>query len=184
MRYLDYWYVFFVKTGREMNVLEEAARSFSCEEVKPFLPYVEQLFRKSGTVTKERQLMFPGYLFVETAIPGSEFQERAAEFVQKSKHVMRLLLDCGSEQASVTDEEREAIQGLWAGEEKGIAASKGVIEGDKVMITEGSLVGMEGIIKRIDRHKLKAELEVDFLGQTHRLAVGLEIVASPQVGVL
>jgi transcriptional antiterminator NusG len=176
MRYLDYWYVFFVKTGREMNALEESARSFPSEEVKPFLPYVEQLFRKNGIVAKERQLMFPGYLFVETAIPGCEFQERAAEFVQKSKHVMRLLLDCGSEQASVTDSEREAIQSLWAGEEKGIAASKGVIEGDKVIITEGALVGTEAVIRKIDRHKLRAELEIEFLGQAHRLAVGLEIV--------
>ena len=159
-----------------MNALEEAARSFPCEEAKPFLPYVEQLFRKNGTVEKERQLMFPGYLFVETAISGSEFQERATEFVQKSKCVMRLLLNRDSEQASVTDEEREAIQRLWAGGEKGIAASKGVIEGDKVIITEGSLVGVEAVIKKIDRHKLRAELEVDFLGQAHRLAVGLEII--------
>jgi len=176
MRYWDYWYVFFVKTGRELKALEEAARSFPYEDVKPFLPYVEQLFRKNGAVHKEQQLMFPGYLFVETDIPGNEFQERAAEFVQKSKHVMKLLLDYGSEQASVTDEEREAIQSLWADEVKGIAASKGIIEGDKVIVTEGALVGMEAVIKKIDRHKLRAELEVDFMGQVHRLAVGLEIV--------
>jgi len=176
MLYMDFWYVFFVKTGREMVVLEEAARYFLCEEVRPFLPYVENLFRKKGTVKKEQRLMFPGYLFVETAIPRNEFQKRTAEFVKKSKHVMRLLLDCESEQASVTDQEREAIQGLWVGEEKGIAASKGVIEGDKVIITEGSLVGMEAVIRKIDRHKLRAEIEIDFLGQVHRVVVGLEIV--------
>jgi transcriptional antiterminator NusG len=176
MRYMDFWYVFFVKTGKEINALEEAARSFPSEEVKPFLPYVENLFRKNGTVKTERHLMFPGYLFVETAIPGSEFQELAAEFVRKSKHVMKLLLNRDSEQASVTDREREAIQSLGVGEEKGIAASKGIIEGDKVIITEGALVGMEAVIRKIDRHKLRAELEIDFMGQGHRIAVGLEVV--------
>jgi transcriptional antiterminator NusG len=176
MSYMDFWYVFFVRTGREINALEEAARCFPCGEAKPFLPYVEQLFRKNGTVKKEQQLMFPGYLFVETAIPAGEFQERVAEFVQKSKHVIKLLLDGDSEQGSVMDEEREAIQSLWAGEEKGIAASKGVIEGDRVMITEGALVGMEAVIRKIDRHKLRAEIEVEFLGQTNRIVVGLEVV--------
>jgi transcriptional antiterminator NusG len=174
--YSDFWHVFFVKTGKEAEALEEVARAFSRDEVKPFLPYVENLFRKNGMAKRERQLMFPGYLFVETSIVGDEFWKRSAKCIQKSESIMRLLLHCNSEQASVTDEERKAIQELWVGDERGIAASQGVIEGDKVAITEGSLVGMEAIIKKIDRHKLKAEVEIDFLGKAHRITVGLEII--------
>ena len=47
MYYLDFWYVFFVKTGKEQDALEETARYFPREEIKPFRPYVEHLFRKN-----------------------------------------------------------------------------------------------------------------------------------------
>lgn len=42
--------------------------------------------------------------------------------------------------------------------------SKGFIIGDKIFITSGPLKGRESIIKKIDRHKRRAEIEMTFLG--------------------
>ena len=41
---------------------------------------------------------------------------------------------------------------------------------------EGPLVGMEGMIKRIDRHKRMAVLEVELFNRISEVKVGLEIV--------
>lgn len=35
---------------------------------------------------------------------------------------------------------------------------------------------MEGFIRRIDRHKRKAWLDIDMLGRTMRIEAGLEII--------
>ena len=54
--------------------------------------------------------------------------------------------------------------------------SVGVIEKDKVKIQEGPLVGMEGLIKKIDRHKRQAVLEMEMFGRKVEMKVGVEIV--------
>lgn len=54
--------------------------------------------------------------------------------------------------------------------------SEGIIEGSKVSVNSGPLQGMEGYIRKIDRHKRKAYLEIPFFGRTQNIQVGLEIV--------
>lgn len=58
-----------------------------------------------------------------------------------------------------------------------VQMSEGFIEGDRVLVTRGPLKGHELEIKRINRHKREAELEVPILGRTKRIKVGLEIVS-------
>ena len=55
------------------------------------------------------------------------------------------------------------------------AMSEGIIEGSRVIVRTGPLQGMEGLIRKIDRHKRKAWLELPMFGGTHTVQVGLEI---------
>lgn len=54
--------------------------------------------------------------------------------------------------------------------------SSGIIENDRVQILAGPLMGMEGNIRRIDRHKRTAYLEIEMFGRTVEMKVGLEII--------
>lgn len=54
--------------------------------------------------------------------------------------------------------------------------SIGFIEGDKIIITSGVLEGMESIIKKVNRHKREALLEVNIMGDARQIKVALEIV--------
>ena len=56
-----------------------------------------------------------------------------------------------------------------------IGMSKGIIREGKTVITSGPLKGREYLIRRIDRHKRTAEIEVPFAGENTRVTVGLEI---------
>ena len=63
--------------------------------------------------------------------------------------------------------------------ENAIAAlteAEGIIENDQVIITRGPLKGHEGLIKKIDRHKRKAYLEMEMFGRKLETQVGLEVV--------
>ena len=54
--------------------------------------------------------------------------------------------------------------------------SEGIIENDRVVVTKGPLKGNEGLIRKIDRHKRRAYLEVGLFGRKIETQVGLEIV--------
>lgn len=56
-----------------------------------------------------------------------------------------------------------------------ISMSRGVIRGGKVVVTSGPLKGREDLIKRIDRHKRTAQIEIPFADQKMQVIVGLEI---------
>ena len=55
--------------------------------------------------------------------------------------------------------------------------SCGVIENDKIIITDGPLMNLEGYITKIDRHKRIAYVDVELLGKITRVQVGLEIIS-------
>lgn len=55
--------------------------------------------------------------------------------------------------------------------------SCGVIKNDKIIITDGPLMNLEGYITKIDRHKRIAYVDVELLGKITRVQVGLEIIS-------
>lgn len=53
--------------------------------------------------------------------------------------------------------------------------SKGVIRNGRPVITSGPLKGREGLIRKIDRHKRIADIEIPLAGERRQVTVGLEI---------
>ena len=52
-----------------------------------------------------------------------------------------------------------------------------IILNSKIIITSGPLVGNEGIIKKIDRHKRIGFVEFSFMGQPQLVKLPLEIIS-------
>ena len=86
------------------------------------------------------------------------------------------IIGTGREIVPLREEEIAFMQGI-GGENQVVEMSEGVIEQSRVRITSGPLVGMEGLIRKIDRHKRKAWLEVPMFGSVQTVQVGVEIVA-------
>lgn len=78
---------------------------------------------------------------------------------------------------SLNDEEVAWLNTFMGGDRRVIQMSEGIVEGGKVIVLRGPLVGHEAEIKRIDRHRRMAELEVSMLGRTKTIRLGLEIVS-------
>jgi transcriptional antiterminator NusG len=55
--------------------------------------------------------------------------------------------------------------------------SKGIIEGDQIIVERGPLKGYEGFIKKIDRHKRIAFIDIELFNTITTIKVGLEIVS-------
>jgi len=172
---MDYLYVFWVFTGQENKAIKEIKSTFRDNEIVHLQMLVETFFRKQGKVKKETKIAFPGYVFILSEISNDEFIIRSRETIRKSNHVLKLLRYGNSCEAALRKEERMAIERLWQSEDC-IAASTGIIAGDKVIVTDGPFKGRESVIKEIHPRRRQAIVEINFMGEIRSMAVGLEIV--------
>ena len=74
----------------------------------------------------------------------------------------------------LTDSEVLLLQKL-GGDDQIVETSIGVMEQDKIRITRGPLMGLEGCIKKIDRHKRTAWLEIEMMGRIVETGWGLKL---------
>ena len=114
--------------------------------------------------------MFPGYLFFVTG----DAEELNKELLRVPLPI-RLL---GNEENSffpLTKKEQDWFLSFMDGEHI-VRMSEGYITGDKVTVTRGPLMGLEGDIRKIDRNKRRAYLDVTLFGRTVPASVGLEVV--------
>ena len=74
------------------------------------------------------------------------------------------------------DDEKTLISAFVGGEDYVLKMSEGIIEGDQIRILKGPLQGYEALVKKIDRHKRIAFIDLEILGRVKTVKVGLEIV--------
>ena len=174
-----FWYVLFVKAGKERKVEEYLNKQLNVEAGVPFIPLQEILFRRSGEVKKELRYLFPGYVFIESALAGEEFVKIINPLIYKLSDIISLLKYSDSEIA-MKDDERQMLLNL-CNNDHCIETSYGIIEGDKIQITSGPLIGMESVVKKINRHKREALIEIEIMGDVRTVSVALEVVDKVKV---
>ena len=169
-----YWYVLFVKTGKEHRT-ENYIREWDKENLlMPFIPILETYFKKRGIVKKETELLFPGYLFVETELEPLGFLNIIRPLIYRNDDIIKVL-SYDSCDIALREEERRDLLRL-CDDNNTIEASVGFIVGDKIYVTEGALAGRESIIKKIDRHKMEAVIELNFMGCVRQVKMALRVL--------
>ena len=169
------WYVMQVRTGTEENIRCQCQRLISSDTLERcFIPYYQQKKRFQGEWHIQERILFPGYVFLIT--------QNLEKLVESLKKVigMTKLIDTGDEIVPLSEAEISLITklgGKSSSSESIVKISQGIIEGDQVHILSGPLKGLEGAIRKIDRHKRIAYLSVDMFNRTVDMKVGLEIVA-------
>jgi transcriptional antiterminator NusG len=164
-----------VQTGKEEMVCKYLNNVFGDDEANSFFPKIKMIYKNSKQIRQEFKPMFPGYVFVETKKDGRNFASLTTQIAEASTHIIRLLGKENLDHMTIHENEKDFILGLC--DNKYIVnESVGFIEGDTVVVTSGPLRGRESIVKRINRHKKRAELEFYFLGDVRRVSISLEIV--------
>ena len=168
----EMWYVLQVRTGTEETIRLQCQKKISKTVLEHcFIPYYEEKRRIRGEWTIQKKVLFPGYVFVIIE------KEKLDQLFWSLKNVIGLtkLIGTGQEIVPLTEEEKNFLMGL-GGKDQVVEMSEGIIEGDKTIVTKGPLMGKEGFIRKIDRHKRKAWLEIEMFGRMQEIQVGLEIV--------
>ncbi len=164
------WYDVQVLTGSEQAICRDLKEFLDRELYEHcFVPMAERQRRKEGKYVTLREPLFPGYLFIVSDY--IEDINAALWKIAKFKRILRT----GTAFVPLHPEEVTAFCSL-IDEAFNITMSKGFIVGQAITVTEGPLKGYEGWIKKIDRHKRTAYIELPFLGTGTRVRVPLEIV--------
>ena len=158
------WYVVWTTTGSE-NKAKETIEGYV---QRCFVPRKVVNIKRQGEWIKKEKALFPGYLFIDT-----NDAEKLSQDLRNIEGFNRLLTIDKKifplyENDAIFVEKLYNREGLFD-------MSEGYIKGDVVKVTAGPLCGLEGLIKKIDRHKRLAFLEFKMFGQTINTSVGLEI---------
>lgn len=176
-----WWYVLFVRSNTEHRVIKDFTEfiktSVLAYEFDLFSPESERYYRTKVKKLGKRYVkrpLFPGYVFIETNMPSEEFIKNFAQYFYGSADIIRLLKYGDSKEIAISTEERQRFEFLFKGK-RCLEHSIGYMDGDRVIITAGPLIGMEGCIQKINRHNRSAKIEIEMFGQKQTVDVSLEI---------
>ena len=165
------WYAIQVKTGREEKVkqlLEGIVPQNLFDEC--LVIYYETKIKRNQEWKIEQKKTFPGYLFLIT----DKIDVMRQQLGQIPE--MTRILGYDGEIVPLSEEETSFIQRLSDGNGC-IEMSLGIQVGDQIIVNSGPLKGMESTIRKIDRHKRVAIIELKMLGDIREIIVGLEIIS-------
>ncbi len=172
---MSYWYVIFVTTGQEQHIVSLFNKCFTNNNFRAFIPMREATFKRNGRISKEMKIMFPGYVFIETELCCNEFLKYFNHLHRTFNNIIKILKYGDSDEFAINEEERVYLERL-INNDNYIETSVGFIEGDNICVEEGPLKGRESIIKRINRHKKEAIIDIKIMGEYRQITVGLEIL--------
>ena len=164
------WYVIQVMVGEEKKTIEMCKVIVKDSEIHEFfVPESDRMKRFQGKWHKIRKPMFPGYVFIST--------EMIDELYEELRKVPKLTKVLGTDHTvtPISQREERLIKSL-TNKQHIAEMSIGYIEGDKLVIQEGPLIGMEALVKKIDRHKRIAILTVTMFGNSTDVTMGLEVL--------
>ena len=169
---MENWYVMQVLSGHEEKVVSKCNLIIDKNVLyECFIPYVARMKKYKGKWHQLEEALFKGYVFL--------ICDDIVELYHQLKQVPELTKMLGRNENEIIPLKTSEINFLkrFGKDDHFIDMSIGYIEGDVIRIIEGPLLGKEGMIKKIDRHKRIAYVEVDFLNQTTIAKIGLEIIS-------
>lgn len=163
-------YVVQVRSGTEESIKIQCSKKIPPEIMERcYIPYYEKKRRYGGAWHIEQRMLFPGYVFI--------ISDALEELFIDLKSIIGLtkLIGTGKDIIPLTEQEVLLLERL-VNNDGLVELSHGIIQGGKTIITEGPLKGLEGYIRRIDRHKRVAWITIEMMGRIVETQVGLEIL--------
>ena len=170
------WYAVQVETGREdaacvlvLRTAEAAGLADAFDEL--FSPGRHTLSKVHGKLVEGLEPLLPGYV-IAVARPAD--LDAVAEALRRTPRFARLV-GIGGAFAPLSDQEVSWICAFTQRGDRTVEMSEGFVEGGRVVVTSGPLVGKEVLIKKVNRRKRTAEVELSICGRRITAKVGLSL---------
>lgn len=165
------WYAVQVRSGKEDEVVRACDILIDQDVYQEcFIPRCKRMKKFRGEWKQVDDILFKGYVFMIT-----DYVDDLYTQLKKVPDLTKLLGNDGENIYPIYKEEAMFLS-QFGGQKHLIDISIGYIEGDTIKVTSGPLMGMEGLIRKIDRHKRIVFIEVSLLGQSRIVQIALEII--------
>nr|WP_162305437.1 antiterminator LoaP [Brevibacillus laterosporus] len=172
------WYALFVETGKENVVEKILTNHFNQHVFRCLVPKKIVSEKKNGVSYDSIKTLFPGYIFIQTNITSTIYYDLM------SIPMTYYMVNCGKYKndscltyySEIPEEDMNWI--LQITDKEGLLSySDVIIEDRQVQVITGPLQGMEAFIKKIDKRKKRAKIEIELLGEIKTLDVGINILS-------
>ena len=163
------WYAIFVITGQEVRVKDRLDKLLEGETTF-FVPKRKLKERKAGVWRDVLKTIYPGYVLV-----CGEIQLCDVPQINATNGVIRLLADENGPQ-KIFEKDIYVLEKLLNAEGI-IDYSTAFIKDSKIVITDGPLVSMEGIVQSVDARKGRVKVKLRFFGEDRIVDLGIRLVS-------
>ena len=163
------WYVIQVQARHEEAVVQKCRDRVLLPGEQAFVIMAERMFRKKEGWEKQLHPAFQKYVFAEME-DVEDFRIRLRKIKELAK-----LLEIGGDITPIRPEEQELLLEL-GGDDHIIRISEGYMEGEKLVVTDGPLKGLEGTVKRVNPRQHMVEIVTSLLGEESVVRLGVELV--------
>ena len=164
------WCVIQVTTGKEREMCEQCRDRIDGSVLSDcFVPLTVRMRKYKSEWRRVRLPLYPGYVFLVTEDP------EALSLALKKIRGFHKLLKAEDTILCLSEAEQQFLEKMC---DNSMVAdiSVGYKDGDKVIITSGPLLGLEGSIIKIDRHKRIAIVNISIFGRMTPATMGLEVM--------
>ena len=173
------WYVIHTEAGRENILIDRMKQIFTEDEMKEcFLVKRERRRRLRGKWTVVVENIFKGYIFVVAKKPEKVF------FKLKEIPMFSKILTIGEYNfIPLSRKEIEFISKFGANRRDHTAkiSTIDLNEGDEIEYIGGDLAMFAGQIKKIDKHKRRAVIEVEMFGRKTEIYMDVDFLQKKEV---
>ncbi|MGI6086169.1 MAG: antiterminator LoaP [Acetivibrionales bacterium] len=166
------WHAVFVMTGNEETVREKIAYTFKDADILPVVPKRRINERKNGVWHEKIKPLFPGYILLKGNITIDDYYN-----LKTVPGILRILKD-NNELYRIHPDEIKIIGRLMIDGET-IGVSTAYQQGDSIVITDGPLLGMEGLIQSVDNRKGRVRVCLSFLGDKRTVDLSIKLINKP-----
>lgn len=167
------WCVINVRPGceeRALQVIQEHAVSCGLQEL--FVPRTQVREWRGGEPREYAVPMIPGCVI---AVAPSAREVRAA--LRRARGVDELLRGGARSFEALGEAEAVLLDRLVPAPSRVAAHSEAYLDGVRVVVTSGSLQGLEGAITKVDHHRKRAYVRLSVAGREVEATLGLRVVA-------
>ena len=164
----DDWYALFVRTGKEDQVKDYILKN-SDGKLRAVVPKRKLKERKGGSWSYVIRTLFPGYVLLN-----GDIEDEKHNYYKDIPGAIKLLRG-GYEPLKIEKHEIWTISSLICDDET-IGFSSVMIKGGRVVVVDGPLVSMEGLIVDINRRKERAKVRLNFMGEPRIVELGISVL--------
>ncbi|MBY0220521.1 antiterminator LoaP [Paenibacillus illinoisensis] len=169
------WYVLFVETGKETEVVESIHKKVSDKEIELLTPIRKVPERKNGVISHVFKGVFPGYVFLKTSMDVNVYYK-----LLEIPKIIRMLnryeeSGTGFEFYSIPENEMELILRL-VGKDQIINYSTCSFVNSHLKVLKGPLMGLEDLIDKVEIRKRRVKIKMDLLGENRHIDLGIELI--------